>query len=88
MAKRYLDEEGLQAYDNMIKDVIALSTDKIVVSKQNYLLFPSIGDTKSVYIDIDNNSVYRWDKNRMKYYCIGRNYKDIDVISGGTSQNN
>lgn len=87
MAKQYLDMEGLQIYDNMIKDVITSSQDNIV-QKQNYLLFPSIGNAKSLYIDIDNNSAYRWDVSKMKYYCVSRDYKNIEIISGGTSKDN
>lgn len=85
MAKQYLDEEGLQLYDDMIKKVISNQSENIV-QKTNYLLFPSVGDPNLLYMDIEHNTTYRWDKSTLKYFCIGSNYSDIDVISGGSSK--
>lgn len=85
MAKQYLDEEGLQLYDDMIKKVISNQSENIV-QKTNYLLFPTVGDSNLLYVDTENNTVYRWDSSMMKYFCIGNKYSDIDVISGGSSK--
>lgn len=85
MAKQYLDEDGLQLYDDMIKKVISNQSENII-QKQSYLLFSSVGDPNLLYIDIGNNSAYRWDEIKLKYFCIGSNYADIDIISGGTSK--
>lgn len=85
MEDKVLYMEELTYYDKKIKELIS-SESKNVVEKQNYLSFPSVGDPNLFYIDTENNSVYRWDGNEMKYFCIGKNYENIDVISGGTSK--
>lgn len=85
MAKQYLDEDGLQLYDDMIKKVIS-NQSKNIVQKTSYLLFPSVGDSNLLYIDTENNAAYRWDETKLKYFCINSNYHDIDIISGGTSE--
>jgi len=85
MNDKFLDMEGLTIYDKKIKELISSKSEN-VVEKQNCLLFPSIGDPNLFYIDAGNNSVYRWDKGKMKYFCIGKNYENIDVISGGSSK--
>lgn len=87
MAIQYLDMEGLQLYNQKIKEVISTKSENII-QKQNYLLFPSIGNSNLLYIDIDNNSAYRWDDTKMKYFCISSNYSNIEMISGGTSVSN
>lgn len=85
MEDKVLYMEELTYYDKKIKELIS-SESKNVVEKQNYLSFPSVGDSNLFYIDTENNSVYRWDGNEIKYFCIGKNYENIDVISGGTSK--
>ena len=84
MEKEILDKEGLLTYDRKIKEVISQQSINII-EKDNYLQFPSIGDKNILYLDIENNSCYRWDDSEMKYFCIGKNYDDIEVISGGSS---
>ena len=32
-----------------------------------------------------HNKIYRWDTTDMKYFCIGSNYDDIEVINGGSA---
>lgn len=85
MEDKVLYMEELTYYDKKIKELIS-SKSKNVVEKQNYLLFPPVGVPNLIYIDTENNSIYRWDGNEMKYFCIGKNYENIDVISGGSSK--
>lgn len=85
MEDKVLYMEELTYYDKKIKELIS-SKSKNVVEKQNYLVFPPVGEPNLIYIDTENNSVYRWDGNEMKYFCIGKNYENIDVISGGSSK--
>lgn len=47
--------------------------------------FPNRGDTGKIYIDTSENASYRWDEAASKYYCVGRDYQEIDTISGGTA---
>lgn len=45
--------------------------------------FPSVGKTGNVYIDTLTNKSYRWDDTDIKYYCIGSDYNDINLITCG-----
>lgn len=51
----------------------------------NRFEFPSIGEADKMYIATDENAVYRYDEADRAYYCIGRDYKNIEVINGGNS---
>lgn len=50
-----------------------------------YLNFPKLGKLDVVYIDKGANAIYRWNDTDLKYYCVGRDYTEIDLISGGTA---
>lgn len=54
-----------------------------VVTKSSYLDFPSVGNESVIYIDKTANKTYRWDDDNLKYYVIGSNYNDIDLIDAG-----
>lgn len=56
---------------------------EIVYVATNYLEFPSIGNIKQIYIDTENNALYRWDGTATKYFCVGRDYNEIQIINGG-----
>lgn len=58
---------------------------KHIIFEKSYLNFPTIGDEKQIYIDTTENSTYRWDDASLKYYCIGRDYKQIEIINGGSA---
>lgn len=55
-----------------------------IITKDSYLEFPVVGKVDALYVDATENSIYRWDNTNLKYYCIGRDYKEIEVIKGGT----
>lgn len=51
-----------------------------------YLEFPSIPDSNyvnDIFLDVSENMIYRWDSQNLKYYCIGSDYRNIEVINGG-----
>lgn len=48
---------------------------------------PSIGSADIVYIVEDENAVYRWDTTNLKYFSVGRDYNEIEVIYGGSANN-
>lgn len=53
-----------------------------------YLEFPVVpnsGWEQDIFLDTTNNKIYRWDTTDMKYFCIGSNYDDIEVINGGSA---
>nr|DAW16599.1 MAG TPA: hypothetical protein [Caudoviricetes sp.] len=45
--------------------------------------FPVVGDENKVYIARDENAVYRYNADDLYYYCIGRDYAEIEFINGG-----
>lgn len=48
---------------------------------------PSIGSADIVYIVEDENAVYRCDATSLKYFSVGRDYNEIEVIYGGAAEN-
>ena len=48
--------------------------------------FPNLGQVGVIYLDMSENSIYRWDAATLTYECIGSgNDKFPDVIDGGNS---
>lgn len=56
---------------------------EIVYISDSYLDFPSVGNIKQIYVDTGNNATYRWDAIATKYFCVGRDYNEIQIINGG-----
>ena len=56
-----------------------------VLTYPNVFEFPNRGSSKIIYVSMDDNSSYRWDEEDSKYFCIGRDYEEIDVIVCGGS---
>ncbi len=46
--------------------------------------FPTIGKTGVIYIDTSENKLYRWNDTDLKYYCVGSNFEEIEIIFGGS----
>ena len=55
----------------------------LIVEKDSFLEFPSIGEKGKLYIDKAKNKTYRWDENMVGYVVVGSDYRDIQIISGG-----
>ena len=47
--------------------------------------FPIVGNEEYIYIDRSTNKSYRWDDTNVKFYCVGNDYENIEVINGGSS---
>ena len=48
--------------------------------------FPNRGNGETLYFSKEENASYRWDDEDSKYYCVGRNYDEIDtIICGGSA---
>lgn len=56
-----------------------------IVEAEDEFNFPNRGDSCSVYIATKSNAMYRWDEIESKYYCIGRDYTEIESILGGNA---
>ncbi len=54
------------------------SVKELFFSKLNE--FPSIGNESSLYVDTDENAVYRFSSDSMTYKCVSRDYEDIEII--------
>lgn len=85
-----LTKSGLELYHNKLKkyieEQISQATD-IILEFPTSLQFPTIGKEKTIYIDTNKNKTYRWDDENLKYYCIGSNYDDMDLITCGDATN-
>ena len=46
---------------------------------------PDVGSADIVYIIEDENAIYRWDATNSKYFSVGRDYNEIEVIYGGSA---
>ena len=58
---------------------------EIIYIDESYLNFPPVGKPNQMYIDITENAIYRWDDEETKYFCIGRDYNNIQLINGGNA---
>lgn len=54
-----------------------------VISKDTIYSFPTVGNAKHIYVATKDNRTYRWDDGDMKYYCIGSDYNEIQLINCG-----
>ena len=83
---KIIDLDNLHLYDEEIKRYILKkvgdAVEEIIVCAESYLKFPTIGDSSSLYIDTTSNKTYRWDDNSLKYFIVGSDYDDIEIIDG------
>lgn len=54
-----------------------------VVKVETRFELPNKGKSNSVYLVANENAVYRWDEDNLKYFCVGRDYQEIECICGG-----
>ena len=47
----------------------------------NKSYFPNVGKESTIYVDAENNTLYRYDTNTKTYYIVGSNYEDIKIIN-------
>ncbi len=83
---------GLSAYDVAVKNGFTgtesewLDSLKIAVLQyDSYYDFPTVGEPHILYIDTSDEASYRWDAENLKYYCVGRDFTNIQVIDGGNA---
>lgn len=55
------------------------------IQYKNKLNFPNVGSSNLLYVDIEESATYRWDTQTTSYVCVGRDYNQIGVISGGNA---
>ena len=49
---------------------------------KNRFEFPSIGKADMLYIALDDKAVYIFNDEQNVYHCIGRDYREIEIIQG------
>ena len=75
--------------NNIKKDIADLETKvnqahgSVTVKSSEEL--PAVGSADIVYIIEDENAIYRWDATNSKYFSVGRDYNEIEVIYGGSA---
>lgn len=56
---------------------------KLVITVKTMTDLPKVGNVLCIYIDKETNRSYRQDDDDIKYYCIGSDWQDINIINGG-----
>ena len=84
------DPTEMQNDINNIKQDIADLETKVnqahgSVTVKSYGELPNVGSADIVYIIEDENAIYRWDATNSKYFSVGRDYNEIEVIYGGSA---
>ena len=64
---------------------IQISNKALIVQVATYAQLPAVGSESCLYVVKNQNKTYRWDDTDNKYYCVGSDYNDINVINGGTA---
>ena len=49
---------------------------------KNRFEFPNIGKVDMLYIALDEHAAYIFDDEQNVYHCIGRDYREIEIIQG------
>ena len=74
-------------HKHVISDITGLDDSlKYFAEKNAYagiVNFPTVGKPGNIYIDTLTNKLYRWDDDTIKYYCVGSDYSEIDLIDCG-----
>ena len=58
---------------------------KSIYQFESKFYFPTIGDINSLYLSTSENAAYRWNEGDLHYYCVVRDYKEIQLIFGGNA---
>ena len=64
------------------------NTISVTLTQNQYaskLEFPNVGSDRMLYVDLSDNSIWRFNEETLTYICVGRDYNEIDVISGGNA---
>lgn len=78
-------------FDDCTMSVTGLQIKKLLLSKDerlifsSYFEFPNIGKADVLYIATDENKQYLWSVTEMRYVATGSDWHDIQIIQGGTS---
>ena len=82
---KIIDYDGMEIYTDEVKKLIkkiALESSDKIKTYANHLQFPITGEKDVLYVTTEENKTYRWDENDTKYFCVGSDWEEIDVING------
>lgn len=82
LADEYIAEENPAILQDHEKRISELEESDSVIEYPTYYDFPNIGKKNIIYIDTSINKTYRFDIVQNKYYVIGSDYKEIDIVNG------
>lgn len=85
--KMTVDENDLLLAITSVKEYVDEQLDKKITRVESFSNLPAVGDKKVQYVVRDENATYRWDEDELKYYCIGRDYNNIEIIDTSVSLN-
>ena len=81
--------EGILEKEKVLNGVLGVGLRQVesdaVVRVNNRLDLPTVGNSQNIYFVIGENAVYRWDEEKLLYFCVGRDYEEISLINGGTA---
>lgn len=74
--------DNLSVYDEEIKKYFQkqLQEFSLIIQEDSFLKFPTIGSEGNLYIDTTANKTYRWSDTELKYYVVGSDYDNIEII--------
>lgn len=78
LVNKYKEESDAQY--NELKE-----TKAEVITTDSIYKFPNVGNKNNLYVDYSTNTTYRWDETELKYYCVGSDYREIEIIRGGNA---
>ena len=80
--------EGILEKEKVLNGLLGVGIRQVesdaVVRVNNRLDLPTVGNSQNIYFVIGENAVYRWDEEKLLYFCVGRDYEEISLINGGT----
>lgn len=79
-----LETSCLWNYDSGWKQITA-PPKETVMKAETIQDFPVMGNETCLYIAKKENKLYRWDDESIRYYCVGSDYNDIEIINGGNA---
>ena len=78
----YTKEEA----DQKMQELISGEQEIVAFQEYNSIYnFPNVGTEGVIYVSTSDNSIYRWDNDNIKYYCVGRDWTQIKKIDGGNA---
>ena len=89
LANRSQFIEGILEKEKVLNGLLGVGILQVesdaVVRVNNRLDLPTVGNSQNIYFVIGENAVYRWDEEKLLYFCVGRDYEEISLINGGTA---